>query len=490
MNDDRVTSAPTSPRHLSGIAVVLCLLLSSCTLGPDPERPVTAADAAPAFVHAPESAAAAFAGDRWWQRFGDPALDALVEEALERNLELEVAAARVLEAQAALDRAAGARWPQVQAGASGTRSKSSFVLPSVGRVGIYSTTYAADLSVSYQVDLFGRLARSRQAAWADLLASGAAAEVVRHSVISQVVRARVQIATLERALGIAGDIRSSWQTTLGTVERRYESGVVQALDLRLARENLASAQGAEVAVEGALAQARLALDVLLGRRPGTGAELPQTLPLLPDLEPIPPGLPADLLDRRPDLRQAEMRLAAATSRVGVALADLYPTLSLTGSAGTRSDDLSELVSTDGLIYNAVASLLGPLFTGGQRRAEVDAARARVDQAAATYAQAVLVALREVEGALVADATSRRQVELATRRVEEARSADRISRDRYQRGVQPMLAVLETERRLRAAEEALITARADLWLARVNLFLALGGDWRSTSEPPNLSEVSS
>jgi NodT family efflux transporter outer membrane factor (OMF) lipoprotein len=274
------------------------------------------------------------------------------------------------------------------------------------------------------------------------------------------------------------------------VERRYSSGVVQALDLRLARENLASAESAEVAVEGALEQARLALDLLLGRRPGTGDELPPTLPLLPDLEPVPPGLPADLLDRRPDLLEAEMQLAAATSRVGIALADLYPSLTLTGSAGTRSDSLSDLASTDGLIYNAVASLLGPIFTGGQRRAQVEAARARVEQAAASYAEAVLVALREVEDALVANATARRQVELATRRVEEARAADRISRDRYQRGVQPMLAVLETERRLRAAEEALITAQSDLWLARVDLFLALGGDWGAPADTPPRTEVPS
>jgi len=216
--------------------------------------------------------------------------------------------------------------------------------------------------------------------------------------------------------------------------------------------------------------------VLVGRRPGTGDPLPDTLPELPDLEPVPPGLPAALLDRRPDLRQAELGLYAATSRIGAAMADLYPSLSLTGSAGIRSDTLSGLTSSDGLVYSAVANLLAPLFSGGQLRAGVDAAEARAEQAAAMYAGAVLTALREVEDALVLNATNRRRVELTEERVTEARAADRLARDRYQRGVDTLLTVLDTEHRLRLAEESLITARADMWNVRINLFLALGGDW--------------
>ncbi|MCP4663511.1 MAG: efflux transporter outer membrane subunit [bacterium] len=465
------------------VTIASLLVAGACTLGPDSRRPATVADGVAAYVHAPPESPeepAAAGDDRWWERFGDEVTSELVDLALAENTDLRAAAARVLEAQAALGKAAGSRFPEVTAGLSATRSKTSFVLPEVGRIGIFSTTYSDDLTVSYQVDLFGRLARTREAAWADLLAQEASREALRHTVVSQVVRSRVQIATLERGLAIARGIRESWEVTLRTVERRYRAGLVQAVDLRLARENLAATQTPEVDLEGQLWQARHALDVLVGRRPGSGPRLPSTLPELPDLEPVPLGLPADLVERRPDLRQAEMQLAAATSRIGVALADLFPSLTLTGSGGIRSDTLSELTSSDGLVYSAVGNLLAPLWSGGRRRAEVRAARARAEQAAAAYAGAVLNALREVEDALVRGETARRRLDLALTRVAEARAADRLARERYQRGVEGLLKVLETERRLRSAEEALYSTQADLWTVRIDLFLALGGDWELSS----------
>jgi len=238
--------------------LVLALLgVSACTLGPDPERPVTAADEAESFVNAEASSPDIEAsGGAWWRRFGDETTSRLVEQALDNNTDLRVAAARVLEAGAAaarvleagagLRQARGAQWPQVGLGGSANRQKSSFVLPQVGRVGIWSTTYSADLQVSYQVDLFGKLARLKEAAWADALAQEAGQDALRHTIIAEVVRARVLIATTERALDITRGIRSSWESTLGTVERRYRMGVTPALDLRLARENLASARAAEV----------------------------------------------------------------------------------------------------------------------------------------------------------------------------------------------------------------------------------------------------
>jgi multidrug efflux system outer membrane protein len=400
----------------------------------------------------------------------------LVREALENNTDLMVAAARMLEAEAVLEKAGASRWPQIGYGAGANRTKNSFVLPQIGRVSIYSTTYSTNLDVSYMVDLFGKLKRTRQSAWASLLAEEAAAEAVMHSVIAGVIRARVQMATAENALAITRGIRGSWESTLSTVERRYRNGLVGAVDLYLARENYSSARATEVAVEGSAQQARHALDVLVGRRAGTGPELPRTLPDLPDLEPVPLGLPVELLDRRPDLRQAEASLAAATYGVGAALADLYPSVTLSGSVGNNSDTLDDLLSSDTLIYRAVLGLVGPLFTGGERRAEVAAARARAEQAAAVYAGTVLQALREVEDALVAGETIEESLRHTERRVAEARAADRLARERYQRGVETLLRVLETERRLRLAEEALIVTKADLWNARIDLFLALGGDW--------------
>jgi multidrug efflux system outer membrane protein len=458
--------------------VTFTLALAGCALGPDYERPWTPAADAEGYLHAAAEAATldAAAVDPWWRGFGDPAIAGLVEAALEANTDLKAAAARVLEARAGL-RQAGARLePEVDFSVGANRQKNSFVLPGVGRVSPIATTYSDDLSVAYQADLFGGLRRGRQAAWADLLATEAARDTVAHAVISEVVRARVRLSTLGRGADLARAIRDSWAATQKSIDRRYRSGVASALELRLARENLASAEASVVGLEQQLAQARLALDVLLGRRPGTGEAPAAQLAPLPQLAPVPVGLPAALLERRPDVRAAELRLAAATARIGVAIADLFPTLTLTGGAGRSSDVLDDLLETNALVYRAVAGVAAAIFDGGRRRAAVAAARARADEAAAGYAGAVLQALREVEDALVREAALREQLVFLEERVEEARAADRIARGRFERGVEELLGVLETERRMRAAEEALVDAQASLWNARVDLYLALGGDW--------------
>ena len=469
-------------RRLTIILIVVSL--AGCTLGPDPERPSTAADTASTFANVEQAEAPRLSTTPWWTRFGDPASVELVELALEQNTDLQVAAARVLEAEAGLRKSKGSLWPQVDYQVNGSRAKSSFVLPEIGRRSIYSTSYTASLGVSYQLDLFGKLKRTRQAAWASLLAQHAAQETVQHSVIAGVIRSRVQLATAQRALTVAHDIQTSWERTLETVERRYRSGLVGAVDLHLARENLAATEGVEIILAASVEQARHALDVLVGRRPGGAPLLADTLPDLPDLEPVPAGLPVALLDRRPDLIQAEMQLSAATYGVGIALADLYPSLSLTASGGAASDSITNLLDVDSIIYNTVANLVGPIFTGGARRAEVEASRARAQAATAVYAGTVLTALREVEDALVADQANRRRLETTRKRLQEAQAADSIARQRYQRGVETFLKVLETERRLRTAEEAMITTKAELWNTRIDLFLALGGDWSLPEGPPS------
>ena len=472
---------------LTSLVISLGLALAGCTLGPEPERPVTAADRVAAYVHASGPPVEAQPEvSPWWRSFGDTATTELVELALESNTDLRLAAARVLEAEANLRRAGGARWPQVSYGAGATKQQISFVLPEVGRRTIESTTYSTSLAVSWQADLFGKLRRTRQSQWAQLLAEEANREAIVHAVVASVVRARVLVATAAWALEINHGITDSWEATARTVERRYRAGIAGAVEVHLARENLASARASQATIEAQLEQARLALDVLVGRQPGSADPLADSLPQLPSLEPVPLGLPAALLDRRPDLRRAEHQLAAATFGVGAAIANLYPDLGLTGSVGENGDRVADIDLED-FVYNIVANLTGPLFTGGQRRAEVDAARARAEQAAAAYAGAVLEALREVEDALVRDQATRTSHELTERRVAEARAAGRIAKERYQRGVESLLIVLETERRLRLAEQAVIGITADVWNARIDLHLALGGDW-ATDPDPELATV--
>jgi len=241
-------------------------------------------------------------------------------------------------------------------------------------------------------------------------------------------------------------------------------------------EPLAAARALEPQIEQSLLLAQHSLDVLLGRRPATSELLSETLPELPDLSMVPVGLPAALLDRRPDVRSSELNLAAATERIGVSIAALYPDLTLTASGGYRSDGLSRLTVSDTDVYSAVLALTAPIWKGGQLRAQVKASKAQAQQAAANYAGVVLLALREVEDALVKQKKLQIQYEQLKVRLTEALRAEKLAQQRYLKGVEKFLIVLETERRRRTAENQLVETASDMFNARIDLFLALGGDW--------------
>jgi len=458
-------------------------MLAGCTVGPDYARPVTAADEAETFVNvqAPSSGAnnVDLASDiePWWLHFGDPVTSDLVRTALKNNNELKAAAANVLYAQALLAKSRGGRLPDISYSGSRTRAKTSIGSSlSDSRIVSHSTAYASDISISYIVDFFGKLKRTEQAAMADMLAAQTSRQALAHSITAQVVRSRVQIATRQRLLNIARANTKSWEDALIIIERRYSSGLIGPLDVHLARENLAAARALEPQIEQSLLLAQHSLDVLLGRRPAVSALLPETLPELPDLSMVPVGLPAALLDRRPDVRTSELNLAAATERIGVSIAALYPDLTLTASGGYRSGSLSRLTASNADVYSAVIALAGPIWKGGQLRAQVEASKAQAQQAAANYAGVVLLALREVEDALVKQKKLRIRYEQLKVRLTEALRAEKLARQRYLKGVEKFLIVLETERRRRIAENQLVNTASELFNARIDLFLALGGDW--------------
>jgi outer membrane protein TolC len=244
----------------------------------------------------------------------------------------------------------------------------------------------------------------------------------------------------------------------------------------LARENLAASKAAEPDIELSLITAHHALDVLVAQRPGSSRHLPETLPDLPDLGPVPIGLPASLLDRRPDVKADELALRAANERIGVSIAQLFPDLTLTGNMGWRSYKHDEIFVGDAWIYSTVLHIAQPIFKGGQLRAQVDAAKWRYAELAADYAGTVLTALKEVEDALVSEQMLQTRLEHVQLRLAEARAAEELSKQRYQRGVEGILTVLESERRRRNAENELTILKGQIWNTRVNLFLALGGDW--------------
>lgn len=460
------------------LSIGLLLVSAGCMVGPGYKRPQTVADTAEGYFyagrHLRDANDDAGAG-KWWERFADDTTTVLVREALRNNNNLVAAAARVLQAEALLVEARGQRLPDVSYNFSRTRSKTSFSFGG-DRFSALTTTFSHGITVNYIVDIFGKLKRQQRAVWADLLAAEANEHALVNAIISSVVKARADIATLQRRLAIARANTESWQESLEIIERRYSRGLVGPLDIRLARENLQSSKVAEIIIELSLIRAQNALDVLLGQRPGSGEELPRTLPELPDLAPVPVGVPALLLDRRPDVRAAELALEASSERIGVSIAQLYPDLTLTGTVGRSADVFDDLFIDETEVYSAVIRLAQPIFKGGQLRARVDGAKARYAELAANYAETILIALREVEDALATEELLQLRLKASRLRFSEAAAAEKLAKERYLRGVERLITVLEAERRRRIAEDELNSVKGELWAGRVDLFLALGGDW--------------
>ncbi|MEM7310685.1 MAG: efflux transporter outer membrane subunit [Planctomycetota bacterium] len=421
--------------------------------------------------------------DRWWERFGDPVLDQLVELTLAGNRDLRQAAATVREAEASTRSARGARGPSLDASFAGIRTRSQ--APPGNPV--YSTLLFPQLTVSWRADLLGRLQSQERASVAELLAAEEDRVALAHSLIAEAARLRVSISLQERRLSLSRDIVASRTSTLETVEGRYERGVgtATAVDVHLARENLAAARAAQPPLERDLQQALFALDVLLGRAP-EGSSAPGSLSSpLPSAPPPPAQLPAALLDRRPDLRAARTRLEGAAAGVDVSVAALYPELSFSAALASTGSDLDQAFDPDRFFANLVAGLAGPIFASGRLRADVDAAEARLEALAEGYAAQALRAAREVQDALTAERELRAELAERLRQRDEARMAEDLARDRYARGLQDLLTVLDTERRRATAEEQVLLLRASVWNARIDLHLALGGDWLS-QDPSTVS----
>jgi NodT family efflux transporter outer membrane factor (OMF) lipoprotein len=473
------------------------VVLGGCMVGPDYERPETAVDKATSFVNAskgvedvnapketakPVDANSAAEQDQWWMRFGDPVTVDLVDEALKNNYDVKASAARVLQAQAGLAQASGALWPSVSYSMMESRSKQYFNLgggipgmPSAGFSSL-STTWSQGINVSYMVDFWGQLRRSERAAWANVLGAQVGQWTVVNSTIATTIQARVNIAVLQRRLAIARANIESRQRTLDLTERRYQEGLVGPVDVRLARANIEADKTQLPALETSLAQAAYALDVLLGKQPGTSPALSEILPDLPQLEAVPLGVPAALLDRRPDVRVAEFTLMAANEQIGVSMSQLYPSLTITASYGRSSGQFEDIWHRFSETYSFAPNLMQPIFEGGRLRAGVDAAKARYAELAADYSAAVLRAMQEVEVALVSEQSLQQQVEHATLQLRESRAAEDLSRRRYEQGAESILTVLESERNRRLAEDQLTVLKGQIWTTRVNLHLALGGDW--------------
>jgi NodT family efflux transporter outer membrane factor (OMF) lipoprotein len=424
---------------------------------------------------------------RWWRAFGDPQLSALVERALAQNLDVAAAAARIREARA-LERAAGAaRLPQVSAEASVTRQRISenalpvpvgagapggaFALP-----GTEFTTWRSGLDASWEIDLFGRTRRAVEAAQGRADAAVWNRRDAEVSVAGEVASAYLRLRTLQAAIATARAELSRQQQFERLVESRTRGGLVTGQDLAQQRSERAAADAAIPALEAEAKAEVHAIGTLLGAGPDVLAgELSAPL-ALPAVPPIPAGLPSDLLRRRPDIRGAERRLAAATAETGVAVAELYPRFSLTAAPALVSTALSHLLEWGSRSFSAGAAVDWPLFDGGRRRAMVDVRTAQQEQALLGYRKAVLAAHRDVEDALSRIDGGRRQLGQLEAAQAMAARAEEIARVRYRGGLVTNTDVLTAQARRLGLEKQVTETRGAVAQGTVALVRALGGGW--------------
>lgn len=429
-----------------------------------------------------EGQASATAGAEWWRIFGDAMLDRLVEEALAHNANLALAVARVDESRAQLGLARADQLPLVGAQINRSRTETSSVaaLPFPPGFPRDTNDYRAVLNASYEIDLWGRLRNLTAAARAELLASEAARETVRITLVADVAQGYFalrafdeQIATVRRSLTARGE-------TLGLQQKKLEYGDISELDYRQLEAEAAAARAQLPSLERQRSAQENALAVLLGRSPraiyesaveraaDAGAEPP---PLV-----VPSGMPSELLLRRPDIVEAEHRLIANNARIAAARAAVFPSITLTGYLGSESATLANLFTGPAGIWQLAAGLAQPIFSGGRQKAGIAAAEAREREALAQYQQAVQNAFKDVRNALAAQAKLREQFDAESQRVAALGQALRLARLRYDNGMTSQLEVLDAERNLLAAEQNRIDALRAQRAAIADLFKALGGGW--------------
>lgn len=453
------------------LILLLAALLAACASGPAPQAPT---QALPERYAGTAPAPSPVLATEWWKRFGDPRLDALVERALAASLDLRQAAARVDEAAVAVGLARAAQWPSVEAGGSVVRSRSSTLSGQpVAPGGPESTSHRVALSTSFEIDLWGRLRDASAAAQAQLLAAQHARDTVRLALVGTLVQAwlgvraiDVQQAALQRQLQLRRD-------SLALVQRRVAGGVASGLDLAQA-EGAAAALGAQ---QAELSRQRALLVHQIGQlaaQPGLG--VPVDAAPLPAPQAVPPGLPSELLQRRPDVQQAEAGMRASFAQFDVTRKAAWPTLSLTGSLGHQSADLLDLVKAGARTWSLGPSVLVSIFDAGRNQARTDEARARAEQAAIGWQKAAQVAFREVSDALAnGDWLAQQEAELA-RQQQAAATAQRLSQRRYDAGYSPYLEVLDAQRSVIDSELELQRVRQQRLDAEVALIKALGGGW--------------
>ncbi len=465
------------PRCKIAHGLIAAALLAGCALGPDYKRPpVSPPNAFRSQATPGESVSLADAP--WWEVFGDPALKSLIEDALAGNYNLRIAAARVQQARAQAMVAKSAFFPQIGYTASAVQTKGlsniTGVPPTAGQSD-FSTVYLGGATMSWEIDIWGRIRRSSEAATAQLVASEEGRRAVLLSLLSDVAQSYFELLQLDALLAIARDSTDAYQDTYKLFKDRVEFGIASQLQTSRAEGALAQAAGSIPDLESQIAAKENQISTLLGRNPGP---IPRGTPLFAQsvVPVVPAGLPSALLERRPDLRRAEQELVAANAQIGAAKALFFPQLSLTGLIGKASPELSALTAGTSTIWQAGGMLTGPIFEGGKILGNYRATVAAWEESKWKYEQSVIQAFQEVSSSLAALEKLAGAETEQIRAVKALELSVKISRDRYVYGLSSYFEVLEALQRLYPAQNLQAQIRLGRLTAYVQLYKALGGGW--------------
>lgn len=480
-----------SPRA-SRVAAAALVLVTGCTVGPDYQRPqVKMTDAFRDQVK--PSDAKSFADLPWWELFDDEVLKGLIVEALQNNYDMRIAAARVEQARAQAGISAAQAYPAVGAGLGGNYSRGTFIpgqttmTPGTLTPQQIGAQFNISASFSWEIDFWGKFRRGTEAAVAQFLASADGRRGVIVSLIAEVASSYVTLRKLDAQLEIANATVKNYSKTLELYTARLEGGSGSRLEVSTGQAQVQDAQATALDLQRQIVNLENQISYLLARTPGP---IPRGKTLTEFSFPpaIPPGLPSSLLERRPDVHQAEEQLIAANALIGVAQANFFPSISLTGILGLATPDLTNLFKGPSFVWSGggVASWLAPILQGAQLKGQYDSAWASWQQAEALYEQSALNAFQDVASSLNDTASLVPILEQREGQVKSLEDAVALAIDRYEGGVSSYLEVTTNQNNLFPAELNLASVRAQRYLALVSLYRALGGGWqvpKEESAPP-------
>jgi len=460
------------------VFLFFALFVSGCMMGPNYQRPDVDT---PQTWRFEDKEAKDVANTAWWKQFNDPVLNELITISLQENKDVKIAAAVIEEFMGRYGVVRAPLYPQIGAGAIAGRDRATEEgpAPMSSAVENPANNYQVFLNVSWEIDLWGKLRRATEAARADLLSTEEARRTIILSLVTSVAGAYINLRDLDKQLEIAKQTAKAREDSYKLFKLRFEGGVISELELSQVKSEYEAALAAIPLLEKTIIQQENTLSVLLGRNPGA-IQRGKTVDDLV-LPCIPAGLPSDLLVNRPDIRQAEQNLISANAQIGVARAQYFPTISLTGLFGWASTDLSDLFSGPAKTWSWAVPVAAPIFTGGAISGQVKAAEAIQHQTLVRYQQVIQNAFRETEDSLVDQRKTKEQLQTLKQQVGSLTDYAQIARLRYDNGYTSYIEVLDAERSLFNAQLTYAQTQGVLFQAMINLYKAIGGGWITEAE---------